>query len=126
MLIPTIHFAGNCDEVIAYYKEAVGAQIKAVHYVQDVAPNFVGHSEVEMFGTTVALTDGCEAAPNTDNYTFTVFLDNAEQVTTLFNTLADGGTVVDPLAPQFWADLCGHVTDRFGVNWHICTKGMPE
>ena len=119
MLVPTIHFAGNCDEVIAFYKQAVGANVKAVHYVEDVAPNFVGHSEVEIFGCTVALTDGCEAAPASINHTFTVFLDTAEQVTALFNTLADGGTVTEPLAPQFWADLCGGVTDRFGVNWHI-------
>jgi len=125
MLVPTIHFAGNCDKVIAFYKEAVGANVKAVHYVEDVAPNFVGHSEVEIFGCTVALTDGCEAAPASVNHTFTVFLDSAEEVTALFNRLADGGTVTEPLAQQFWADLCGHVTDRFGVNWHICTKSMP-
>ncbi|MCL2446954.1 MAG: VOC family protein [Oscillospiraceae bacterium] len=126
MLIPTIHFAGNCDEVIAFYKDAVGANVKAVHYVEDVASNFVGHSEVEIFGCTVALSDGCEQAPASENHTFTVFLDTTEQVTDIFNTLADGGTVTEPLAQQFWADLCGHVTDRFGVNWHICTKSMPQ
>ena len=125
MLIPTIHFAGNCDEVIAFYKDAVGANVKAVHYVEDVASNFVGHSEVEIFGCTVALTDGCDTAPACANHTFTVFLDSAEQVTDIFNKLADGGTVTEPLGQQFWAELCGHVTDRFGVNWHICTKSMP-
>jgi len=133
MLIPTIHFPGICDEAIAYYKEAVGAEVKGIAYFRDappdsgmdesLPPNFVMHSEVLIFGTLVAMTDGAEKRVTGENFLFTVCLNSAEEVTSVFNRLADGGQVFEALAPQFWAALCGTVEDRFGVNWHIYTSG---
>jgi len=127
MLIPSIHFSGNCNEAIEFYTQAVGAKVNAIHYAKDapgdfsagLAPNFVMHSEIDFFGTTLSLTDGCENAPTGDNYTFMIMLKSAEEVTDVFNKLADGGTINEPLGPQFWADLYGSLTDKFGVNWSV-------
>ena len=130
MLIPTISFQGKCDEAIAFYKEALGAQVKDVAYykdapkefVMDVPPNFVMHSEVLVFGTVITMTDGA-TTPITGNYfSLMLMLDTAESVTAAFNKLADSGTVITPLAQQFWATLCGDVQDKFGIHWHICTQ----
>jgi PhnB protein len=33
--------------------------------------------------------------------------------------LADGATVVQPLAPAQWAPLSGMLRDRFGVTWVV-------
>ena len=133
MLIPTIHFAGNCKEVIEFYKQAINAEVLQIAYAKeapaefsaDLPPNFVMHSEVKIFGTVVALTDGCETPPTEDNHTFTVFLETTAQVSETFNKLAEGGKIIEPLSQQFWAELNGMLTDRFGVNWNICTHSMP-
>jgi len=131
MLIPSIHFPGICDEAIAYYKEAVGAEVKEIAYFRDappdsgmeeLPPNFVMYSEVLMFGTLVAMTDGAEKRITGGNFTFIVFFNSAEEVTSVFNKLADGGKVIEALAPQFWTALCGSVEDRFGLTWHIAQK----
>jgi PhnB protein len=37
----------------------------------------------------------------------------------VFNSLADGGTVIMPYQPTFWAESAGMLTDRFGVSWNI-------
>jgi len=133
MLIPTISFKGNCDEAIAIYMEALGAQVKEVTYFRDappdsgmddsLPPNFVMHSEVLIHGTLFTLTDGAEKRISGEYFSMMLMLDSAEEVTSVFNRLAEGGKVIEALAPQFWATLCGDVEDRFGLNWHLCTKG---
>jgi len=134
MLIPTIHFSGNCNDVIEFYKQTIGAEVQSIAYAKDapsdfnakMPPNFVMHSEIKIFGTIVSLTDGCENAPLTDNYTFTVMFDTADEVVSAFNKLVDGGKVIEPLAQQFWADMTGMLTDRYGVNWNFLTRSMPS
>ena len=129
MLITTISFPGNCDEAIAFYKEAVGAKVKDIAYFRDAPPNhgmdeslppdFVMHSEVLISGTVVAMTDGAQAKPSGDNYSFMLSCNSAEEATDVFNKFAEGGKVISPLEPQFWASLWGDVEDRFGVVWGI-------
>ena len=134
MLIPTIHFAGNCNEIIEFYKQTVNAKVKMIAYAKDapaeisakMPPNFVMHSEIEIFDTVVALTDGCEKPPSAINYTFTVIFDTADEVTSAFNSLSEGANITEPLAKQFWADMTGSLTDRYGVNWCLLTRTMPE
>ena len=132
MLITTISFQGNCDEALTFYQEALGAEVKYVAYFRDapqdsgmdesLPPDFVMHSEVSIFGTQITMTDG-GAAPITGDYlSLMISLDSAEEVTSVFNKLADGGQVIEALDQQFWAALCGDVQDRFGINWHICTS----
>ena len=131
MLYTSISYQGNCDEALTFYKEALGAKVKDVAYFRDappdsgmdesLPPNFVMHSDVTISGTQIIMTDGGAAPITGDYFTLMLALDSAEEVTSAFNKLADGGKVIEDLAPQFWATLCGDVQDRFGINWHICT-----
>ena len=36
-----------------------------------------------------------------------------------FKALADGGSVSMPLAPSFWVERFGMLTDRYGVGWMV-------
>ncbi|MCL2854833.1 MAG: VOC family protein [Defluviitaleaceae bacterium] len=132
MLVTSIAFQGNCDEAIAFYREAVGAEVKGIYYFRDappnsgmdesLPPNFVMHSEIMIFGTLITMTDGGEAKIKGEYFSLVLSLDTTEEVADVFSKLAEGGQVVAALAQQFWATLCGDVVDRFGVHWHISTK----
>jgi PhnB protein len=37
----------------------------------------------------------------------------------VFNALSEGGTVIMPYGPAFWAKRAGMLTDRFGTSWAI-------
>jgi len=132
MLIPTIHFAGNCNEVIEFYKQTIGAEVQMIAFAKDapedlgVPPDFVTYSEIKIFGTLCTLSDGCESPPSGLNHTFTVQFDTADEVVDVFNKLSVDGNVLQPLGQQFYADMTGMFTDRFGVNWCLLTKSMPE
>ena len=132
MLVPTICFQGNCNEAISFYKKAVGAEVKVINYLRDAPqgfemegfsePNHVLNSDIIIHGTQLAMLDGAKTQITGEYFALTLFVDSAEEATTIFNKLADGGRVINALAPQFWATLCGDVEDRFGVNWHIATN----
>ena len=131
MLIPNIHFPGTCSEAIVFYKEVLGATVKEVAYARnappdsgmnELPPDFVMHSELTIFGTTVYMTDGAKKQGTSENYSFAVLVDTADEVTAIFNKLADGGKVIEAPAQQFWAAFYGFVEDRFGVGWQITTK----
>ena len=130
MLIPVISFKNNCDEAINYYKEILGAEVKAINYLRDappeagmdksLPPNFIMYSEVLIRGTTFVMCDGAEKP--LESFWMQLMFDTAEEVTAVFNKLADGGKIDEPLAPQFWASLNGNVNDRFGVHWNVLTS----
>ena len=131
MLIPNIHFPGICDEAITFYKEVLGAVVKEVAYARhappdsgmgELPPDFVMHSELTIFGTTVYMTDGAEKQGTSKNYSFAILVDTADEVTTIFNKLADDGKVIAAPAPQFWASFYGFVEDKYGIGWQISTK----
>ncbi|MCL2699571.1 MAG: VOC family protein [Defluviitaleaceae bacterium] len=128
MVTPCIHFQGNCDEAINFYKEALAAEVKEIHYAKDappdsgmdeLPPNFVMHSEVKICGMNFSLTDGAETPITDGHFSFLIDYETAEEVTAAFEKLVQGGNVIEPLAPVFWSPLYGFVIDRFGVNWQV-------
>ncbi|GAA3291632.1 VOC family protein [Arthrobacter citreus] len=42
-----------------------------------------------------------------------------EEVTKIWNSLADGAEIIEPLAASAWSPGFGMLTDRFGVTWVI-------
>jgi len=132
MLVPTICFQGNCDEAIAFYKDAVKAKVNQIDYLRDAPadfsmdgfsePNHVLNSEVEISGTKLAMLDGSKERISGAYFTLTLFVDCADEARNVFSKLAEGGQIIQALAPQFWAELCGDVQDKFGIHWHVCTK----
>jgi len=131
MITPSIHFLGNCDEAIKFYKEALGAEVKVISYAKDapadsgmdsLPPNFIMYSEVIICGTNFALTDGAEAPISGENFSFMISYDTEEEVTAAFEKLVVGGKVVEPLSTAFWSSLYGYVIDQFGVNWQVMVR----
>ena len=131
MLIPCIHFPDNCDEAITFYKDVFNANVKEIAYAKDAPPdsgmeecppNFVMYSELEIYGCVISMSDGGETPIPSGNFSFMIMLDTDDEVTALFNKIADGGNVVEPLAPQFWSPMYGSVKDRFGVEWQVMRR----
>ena len=129
MLIPAIGFQGNCDDAINFYKKVLGAEVKMVNYFCDdpqgsgmdesTPPNFVLYSEISIFGVTFMMTDGAKKPLESDSFWLQLSFNTPEEVTSVFNKLAEGGTIVEALSSELYGYLMGSVTDRFGVPWNI-------
>ena len=133
MFLTTIHFPGNCDEAISFYKKVLGAEVKDIAYFKDapkdsgmeslsLPPDFVMHSLISIHGSLVSMTDGVETKPTGDNFTFFITEDTVDEVTAIYNKLLEGGKEIEALAPAFWASMYGIVEDRFGINWQVMTS----
>lgn len=130
MFLPSICLQGDCNEAIKFYKEVLGAEVRKIIYasdappeeVYDLPPDYVTYSEVLIYGTPIMMIGGGETPISNEHFWFTLSFDSAEEATSIFNKLAEGGEILEPLAPQFWASLNGDVKDRFGVTWNIGTK----
>ena len=137
MFLTTIHFPGNCDEAISFYKKVLGAEVKEIAYYKDapknsgmeslsLPPNFVMHSMISIHGSLVSMTDGVETKPTGENFSFFITEDTVDKVTALYAKLLEGGKEVEALAPVFWASMYGIVEDKFGVNWQVMTSDGIE
>ena len=51
--------------------------------------------------------------------------DSVEEAESIFNALAQGGTVTMPFSPTFWAKKFGMLIDQFGVAWIINGELTP-
>jgi len=132
MLLPAIHFEGNCNEAISLYKEVLGAEVQAIAYFKDrpadsgmeetLPDDFVMHSEVKISDVVLSMTDGGEKRPTGDNFSFIIIKENKEEVTDIYNGLLEGGKEIIALAPVFWASTYGLVEDKFGISWQVMTR----
>jgi len=58
-----------------------------------------------------------------DNIILHLAIEGAEEAARVFNELKTDGEVLEDLHEEFFADIYGKVTDKFGVVWNILGLG---
>jgi PhnB protein len=126
---PYIFFEGRCDEALAFYRTALGAEVKELMRFKEApdqsmispgAAEKVMHASVTIAGNTVWMSDGrCQGRPNFSGFALTLQPQTEAEADRLFAALADGGTVQMPLAKTFFSPRFGMVADKFGVPWMV-------
>jgi PhnB protein len=131
---PYLFFDGRCEEAIAFYREALGAQVLMLMHYSDAPPSDaancpggamppadkVMHASLQIGQTQVMCSDGfASGRPEFKGVSLSIGADNDAQARRLFDALADGGQVQQPLGPSFFASSFGMLTDRFGVAWMV-------
>ena len=109
-------------KAVDFYKKAFGAEILGVHKTPD---GKVMHAELSVGGARLMLADefpvmGSGSAKTLGGSPVVLNLYVQEDVDGLFNqAVGAGGTVVMPLANQFWGDRYGQIKDPFGHLWAL-------
>jgi PhnB protein len=126
---PYLSFRGDCEEAFAYYREHLGAEVgRLFRYagspMADQVPADWGqkimHGTVTIGGAPLMggdVTPSDYQAPR--GFSMSLALQDTGTADRMFRALAEGGTVLVPLAETFWAARFGMVTDRFGIPWMI-------
>jgi PhnB protein len=128
-LHPYLQFDGRCEEAIAFYREALGAEVVMLVRFKDCpepgmvppgAADQVRHMRVRIGETTVLASDGrCLGKPSFQGFSLSLTVANDAEAERCFTALANGGQVQMPLAKTFFSSRFGMVADRFGVSWMI-------
>lgn len=135
LLEPYVFFNGRCEEAIALYQQALGAQLEMLMRFQDspdpappgmVPPgweNKVMHASLRIGTARLMLSDGCAgSASSFAGFSLSFTAANEAEAAQSFAALAQGGKVSMPLGKTFWSPCFGMVEDKFGVGWMITVK----
>lgn len=138
-----LNFRGNARQALTFYQTVFGGDLMLATYADFGAPKDTPNADKVVWGQ-VAAANGFRVMaydipsaeqpsqpdkPSTRReygMTFTqepFFIslrgENVEEISALWQKLAEDATVVEPLAQSAWAPLFGMLTDRFGVTWVV-------
>ncbi|HSC85541.1 MAG TPA: VOC family protein, partial [Pseudomonas sp.] len=88
----------------------------------------VMHVRLEAGENVLMGSDTTTDRPHEGNHGMYVSLqvDSVADAERIYALLSEGGQVIMPLAPTFWAARFAMLVDRFGVSWMInCEKDQP-
>ncbi len=126
-----LFFGGRCEEAIAFYKSALGAQTEMLmRFEESPEPPPPGampagwgrkvmHASFRIGDTLLMASDGCGENQSYGGFSLALSVPTEAEADRAFAALSDGGQVQMPLAKTFWSPRFGMVADRFGVHWMI-------
>jgi PhnB protein len=109
-----LFFPGNAEQAIAFYQQVFGGEV-TITRVGDVDPTAAPEQKnlvinAQLIGGDITLRASDRQDTSTDPQT---------RIELSLIGLADGGTVRAKLEKQFWGDVFGAVTDKYGIGWQI-------
>ena len=126
---PYLMYEGRCEEAIAFYRGALGAEVTMLMRFKDSpdpgmvppgAEDKVMHASFRIGETTVLASDGrCGGPASFQGFSLSLTVPNEAEAERLFGALGDGGQVQMPLTKTFFSPRFGMVADRFGVSWMV-------
>jgi len=135
---PYLFFSGRCEEALAFYKTAIGAEVEMLMRYSDspepcdagmIPPGFenkVMHTCFRVGSTSIMASDGCGDTSPFAGFALSISVANEEEADLFFNALTEGGEVMMPLAKTFWSPRFGMLKDKFGMSWMIGVTPCEE
>jgi PhnB protein len=127
-LAPYIFFKGDCRQAMEQYERIFGGELEMTTYDQ-VPGDFPGKSEMSgkvmnaslatERGFVIRASDTQKASPKSKKVELCLTGEDEEGLRKIFDSLSAEGDVTKPLEKEFWGDIFGQVTDKFGVEWMI-------
>jgi PhnB protein len=130
-ITPYLFFGGRCDEALAFYREALGAEVEVLirHDENPVppppgvlAPGFekkVMHASFRVRGALLMASDGRDHRSKSEGCHLSLALPTEADARRVYDSLAAGGTAEVPPGRTFWSPCFGMLTDRFGIGWMV-------
>lgn len=130
-----LNFAGNTEEAFNFYRSVFGGEFQGpIHRFKDIPPSpgqapipeavkdQVMHVALPILGGHVLMGTDAPAEMGFkltigNNVYLSLNVDTRAETERLFNALAAGGKVEQPLADMFWGAYYGSLKDKFGVQW---------
>ncbi|WP_328609394.1 VOC family protein [Amycolatopsis sp. NBC_00345] len=138
-----LNFHGQAREALEFYQSVFGGQPTVATYADFGMPAELPGATNVVFGQVVAEngfrvmaydvpgehTPAAPGVPSTrrengttiteERFFLSVSGENVEEVTPVWEGLAEGATVIEPFGPAQWAPAFGMLADRFGVTWIV-------
>ncbi len=118
MLIPHLHFCGDCKEAIALYEKAFHTKAETIDYTSDGTK--IAHATMDIHKQRVFLNDNFGNKDRTFDcgaVHLIITFDTAEQLLACYEILKADGDEAIPFKETSYSKLVGNFMDPFGVLW---------
>lgn len=123
---PYLFFNGEAKEAMEFYKKVFGGELtmqtvdqapKDMQQMPGMKLTDVMHASLKGGAINLMASDSSKASKKAAKVELSLGGTDEAQMRKLFDDLADGGEVRMPLEKQFWGDIFGSVSDKYGVDW---------
>lgn len=123
---PYLFFKGNTREAMEFYKSVFGGElhITTIAELPEGTPTMPGskpenvvHASLRGGAINLMATDSQTASDHAAKIELSLGGTDEAQLREIFNKLSDGGKVKMELKKQFWGDIFGSLTDKYGIDW---------
>ena len=130
MLIPHLHFCGDCEKAISLYEKAFCTKAESIVRNQDYAPDEyqgdsnIAHAVMNIHGQKIFLNDRFgneDKSPHCAVHLIIMF-STVEELLACYEFFKEGSTVIDPFTELPYSKLAGTFIDPFGVQWGFMTE----
>ena len=133
-LTPYLGFDGQAAEAMRFYEKALGGKIEMTltYGESPMAEQCPAEHRKRVMHSALSLPGGgqlfagdkqpgteCTGPSGFNGVGLTLEFDNVASGEAAFKALAEGGSVSMPMAPSFWVERFGMLTDRYGVGWMV-------
>jgi PhnB protein len=122
-LAPYLYFQGQAREAMEFYKAVFGGQLftqsRAEVGMKDGHPDWLIHGRLDGGDAKVMASDTEQASAEAKKVELSLTGDDEPKLREIFERLSVGGKVESALKKEFWGDIFGKVTDRYGVIWMV-------
>ncbi len=131
---PYLFFGGRCEEALAFYQSAIGAQQEMLMRYSDspdpmppgmIPPGYeskVMHASFKVGSSVIMASDGGAESEGFRAFSLSINVPTEADAERVFNALGDGGEVTMPLSKTFWTPRFGMLKDKFGMGWMITVE----
>jgi len=130
---PYLNFDGRTREAMTFYAKALGAKLDIMTNKESgmagPGEDRIMHAKLGSGSTVIMASDSQPGMPVSmgNNVWISVDCSSTSEQDKHFAGISEGGTVVMPLAEQFWGARFGMVRDKFGLGWMFnCQLPKPK
>ena len=119
-----LFFKGECKEAMEFYKSVFGGKLVLSTYGEspdgmDGDKDWIMHARLHGGDVQIMASDTQKASPEAKKITLALGGKDEKRLREIFDGLSEGGKVISPLKKEFWGDIYGQLTDKFGIEWMV-------
>ena len=130
---PYLHFAGNAEEVMLFYKSVLGGEFSILSRYGDIpgGDKIPPHEQQKLIHVSLKVSDSITIMATDvldtmeqkldagNNFHIVIHTESEEETNQLFEKLSDEGDIEMPPNKTFWGSYFGMCRDKFGIQWMI-------
>jgi PhnB protein len=128
-IVPYLFFNGKARQAMEFYQSCLGGELtftplKETPVASQFPPeaaDLIMHAELHKDSIGLMASDNFDGSKIEQGSQISLMVNcsSEEELRRYFTGLSAGGKVDQPVRQEFWGDIYGQLTDKFGMQWML-------